>query len=94
MVKQQVKIGESKKEDVLAVCGEPLYKDCDTKSDTEMWHYAFVKKNVTAFGVFTHCLGIGTETKSNKEVLDVYFKGRSVVDLVTESASTTKMHLQ
>jgi outer membrane protein assembly factor BamE (lipoprotein component of BamABCDE complex) len=94
MVKQNIKIGESKKDDVLKVCGEPLIKDADMKNDTEMWHYARVEKNVTGLGVLTHVVGFGSETKSDKTVLDVYFSKGVVVDMKIESASTTKMHLK
>lgn len=91
-IRQNLKIGESTKEDVLAVAGEPLSKDFDTIGN-ETWHYFHVKKNVTPLGVLTNQIGIGTEWKSDKTVVDVVFKANKVSDVRIQTGSSTKLNL-
>ena len=90
VAKQNIKIGKSSTDDVLRICGEPLSKK--TESNLEIWHYSYVEKNVTGLGVFTHCLGIGTEWKSQRQLMNVFFKNGIVTDIKTDSAEDTKMH--
>ena len=91
-IRQNLKIGESTKGDVLTVAGEPLSKDFDTSGD-EVWHYLHITKNVTPLGVISNQVGIGTEWKSNKTVVDVFFKADRVSDVRIETGSSTKMNL-
>mgnify|MGYP001596573617 CR=1 FL=1 len=90
----KIKLNESTKEDVLKLFGEPLLKNFDVKNETEFWHYAHVRKNITGAGIITHTLGIGSEWQTNTEVVDFYFQKGIVVDIKSESSDTTKFHLQ
>jgi len=91
-VKQNIKIATSTKDDVVRVCGEPLSKNYDAGTDTEVWHYAYIEKNVTPLGVLTHELGIGTEWKCNKTVVDVYLQKSVVTDLKIDTGTTVKLN--
>jgi len=92
MVKQNIKMGQSTKEDVLRVCGEPSVKYTGAQNDIEIWRYSYVDKKITPTGVLTNALGIGTEWKSESTVIEVYFKGNFVVDLKIESAQSQKLN--
>jgi len=91
---QNIKMGETTKKQVLAMCGEPLSRGFDMGNEKEMWHYAYVEKNITGFGVFTHAVGVGDEWKSNASIMDVYFKSGVVVDLKCESSNIKKFNLK
>lgn len=91
MIKQNIKLGKSNKEDVLRICGEPLTKNSNIKEGTEIWHYAYVDKKMTGTGVLAHVAGVGSEWKSETTVMDVFLKDGIVVDLKLESSSSTKM---
>ena len=94
VLKQHIKMESSKKEDILKICGDPLTKDDNVKQGTEVWHYAYVEKNITGLGVVAHVAGVGSEWESRKTMLDVYFKNNAVVDIKTESSNQTNMHWQ
>jgi hypothetical protein len=91
-IRQSIQIAKSTKVDVLNICGEPLSKSYAADNDTEMWHYAYIEKNVTPLGVLTHMLGAGTEWKSDKTVVDVYLQKGVVSDLKIETATTVKVN--
>ena len=91
VLKNHIKMESSKKEDILKICGEPLTKDDNIKQGTEVWHYAYVEKNITGLGVVAHVAGVGSEWESNKTVLDVYFKNDLVVDIKTESSNQSTL---
>jgi len=93
-LQENIKFGESSKDIVLSICGQPISKDHDIKGGYEVWHYAYIYKNVTPLGVLTNRIGIGTEVKSNKEMVDVFIKNDKVTDIKSESAETTNMHYQ
>ncbi|PKN86094.1 MAG: hypothetical protein CVU51_07700 [Deltaproteobacteria bacterium HGW-Deltaproteobacteria-1] len=57
VLKMNIKMESSKKEDILKICGEPLTKDDNIKQGTEVWHYAYVEKNITGLGVVAHVAG-------------------------------------
>lgn len=92
MVRQNVKMGQSTKEDVLRVCGEPSVKYTGAQNDIEIWRYSYVDKQVTPTGVLTHAFGIGTEWKSESTVMEVYFKGNLVIDLKIENSKSQKLN--
>jgi hypothetical protein len=91
-IKDNIRIGESTQADVLRVCGEPLSKNNDVRNEAEIWHYAYVDKNITGTGVFTHVIGVGEEWKSNTTVVDIFFKEGIVVDIKSESSSIKKFN--
>lgn len=92
--------GKSTKADIVELCGEPLTKKYDSndkaygENGMDMWHYAYVTKNVTGRGVVTNVIGVGTEWKSETTILDVYFNGNVVADVKLETTSFTQMHQQ
>ncbi|MBA4349598.1 MAG: hypothetical protein C0415_06400 [Thermodesulfovibrio sp.] len=92
MVRQNIKMGQSTKEDVLRVCGEPSVKYTGAQNDVEIWRYSHVDKKITPAGVLTNILGIGTEWKSESTVVEVYFKGNFVVDLKIETSQSQKLN--
>lgn len=91
-VRQNIQIAKSTKDDVLKACGEPLSKSYCAETDTEIWHYAYIEKNVTPLGVLTHMVGAGTEWKSDKTVIDIYLQKSVVKDLKIETATTVKLN--
>lgn len=93
-LQENVKFNESNRDVVLSICGQPISKDHDIKGGYEVWHYAYIYKNVTPLGVLTNRLGVGTEIQSKKEIVDVFFKNDKVADIKTESGETTNMHYQ
>jgi outer membrane protein assembly factor BamE (lipoprotein component of BamABCDE complex) len=88
--KENIKIGTSTKEQVLQICGEPLSKN--SQSDMEVWHYSYIEKNVTGVGIITNIVGVGTEWKTNRQIMDVFLKNGIVTDIKTDSAEGTTMH--
>jgi hypothetical protein len=92
--KRNIRMGETTKEQVLVMCGEPLSKGSDLSNEKEIWHYARVEKNITSFGVFTHMVGVGDEWKSNASTMDVSFKNGVVVDLKCESSGIKTFNLK
>lgn len=91
-VQKKIIIGESTKEDVLGLCGEPLSKQYDSKNKSEVWHYAHVQKNVTWLGVITHIFIRIDEWKSETKILDVYFEKDVVVDMNFDNRNTKKFY--
>lgn len=93
MVYDNIKLNESTKDDVIKLLGEPLAKNFDAKNETEIWHYAYVKKNITGAGLVSHIFGVGAEWKTNTEVADFYFRDGVVVDIKSESSNTKRFNL-
>jgi hypothetical protein len=93
-LQDKIKLNESTKEDVLKLFGEPLFKNVDQKDGTEMWHYASVKKNITATGILANRLGIGSEWRTNTQVVDFYFQKGILVNITDNNSDTTTFHLQ
>jgi len=91
-VKQNIQIAKSTTDDVLRVCGEPLSKTYDAGTDIEVWHYAYIQKTVTPLGVLTHELGVGTEWKSDRTVVDVYLHKSVVTDLQIDTGTTVRLN--
>lgn len=94
MVKKEIQINQSTAEDVLRICGEPQSRRSGASKQSEIWHYAYLKKNVTGFGVFTHVVGIGTETRSKRCILDIMFEEDVVVDYKINQGSMKSMHFK
>src|SRR5208283_2423424 len=69
--KQSLKIGQSTKEDVLHICGEPLSKQ--SSNDLEVWSYAFIEKNITPLGYITRFFVGGTEWETQTQKMDIIF---------------------
>jgi hypothetical protein len=88
-VRQHIVLDKSTKADVLNVCGEPLSAEYDSLAKTEVLHYAYIKKNVTPLGIVTNRIGIGTEWKSDKTVVDFFLKEGIVRDMKIETGSNT-----
>jgi hypothetical protein len=78
------------KMEVLQICGDPYFKR--VAGETEIWHYSCVEKNVTGIGVCTNIFGVGTQWRTAKQRMDVYFTDDVVSDLKTESSEDTKVH--
>lgn len=78
------------KEQVLQTCGEPLSKQ--SYGDIEMWRYVYIEKNVTGAGVIAKFFGVGTEWRSKRQVMEVYFKDDVIEEIRTDSGEDTKMH--
>lgn len=89
-VRENIIIGKTTKYEVLQICGEPLSKK--SGSNLEVWNYSYVAKNVTIIGAITNMLGIGTEWKSHRQVMDIHLKNGIVEDIITDTAEDTKMH--
>ncbi|NOY53443.1 MAG: hypothetical protein GXP58_07475 [Deltaproteobacteria bacterium] len=93
-VHDKISVNQSTKEDVRALFGEPLSKSFDAENESEIWHYAYVKKNITGAGLIEHTFRIGSEWKTKTSVVDFYFRKGVVVDIKSESSQTKKFHLQ
>jgi hypothetical protein len=94
LLRDKIKLNESTKEDILTLFGEPLFKNVNQKDDTEMWHYASVKKNITATGILANRLGIGSEWRTNTQIIDFYFQKGIVINITDDNSDTTTFHLQ
>ena len=94
MLKQEIQLNQSTAEDVLRICGEPLSRKSGSNRKSEIWHYAYLKKNITGFGLITHVVGIGTETKSTRCILDIMLENDIVVDYKINQGSMKSMHFQ
>lgn len=88
--RKYIVIGESTKMEVLQICGDPISRE--SQGETEIWHYSCVEKNVTGIGVCTNIFGVGTQWRTAKQRMDVYFTDDVVSDLKTESSEDTKVH--
>lgn len=93
MVHNTIKLNESTKDDVIQLLGEPLSRNFDAKNETEIWHYAYVKKNITGAGLLGHIVGIGAEWKTKTEVADFYFRDGIVIDIKSNSSDTKRFNL-
>lgn len=92
MIKDNIVVGQSTREDVLQTCGEPLGIRNSADRKKEIWHYAYVKKNVTGLGVLTNVVGIGTEVKSHKVVCVFVIEDGIVVDYQLQEGNIKKMN--
>jgi outer membrane protein assembly factor BamE (lipoprotein component of BamABCDE complex) len=91
-VRQNIVADKSTRNDVLRVCGEPLSIESGLKSGNETWHYAYIQKNVTPLGLLTNRLGVGTEWKSDRTVVDVYLENNIVKDVKIDTGTTIRMN--
>ncbi len=92
LIKDNIVVGQSTRDDVLQICGEPLGIRNSADNKKEIWHYAYVKKNVTGLGVLTHVIGVGTEVKSHKVVCDFTIQDGIVVDYDMQEGNIKKMN--
>ncbi len=92
IIKDNIVVGTSTKEDVLRTCGEPLGIRNSADNKKEIWHYAYVTKNVTGLGVVTNLAGIGTEVRSHKVVCDFIIENDVVVDYELQEGNIKKMN--
>jgi hypothetical protein len=92
MVQEKISIGKSTKGDVVQICGEPLSKNAEAAEGFEVWHYAYVDKNMTAAGILTMTLGVGQEWKSKTTVMDVYFRDNVVVDYRIDDSQVQRLN--
>jgi hypothetical protein len=92
LIKKEISLGLSTKEDVVRTCGEPLSKNNEAAEGLEVWHYAYVDKKMTGTGIITHTVGVGDEWKSTTTVMDIYFRNDIVVDYRLENSQLKRMN--
>lgn len=92
MVKEKIVIGASTKGEVVQLCGDPLSKNAEAAEGLEVWHYAYVDKNITGAGIITSSIGMGQEWKSKTIVMDIYFKNDIVVDYRLENSQVQRFN--
>ena len=94
IIREQIIVGETTKVQLLALCGQPAGKKWSSDHKTEIWHYAYVKKHVTAKGVFSNIVGIGTETKSHRISIDIELIDDVVSKYQMNTGDTKRFHFQ
>lgn len=102
-VKQSIIIDKSTKDDVLRICGEPTSTEFGYKSGSEVIHYEYIKKNVSAgsvigkslLGLITlpvggvGALAVGTQWQAEKTCVDVYLDNNIVKDVKVQTGANT-----
>lgn len=78
----------------MRVCGPPRGKMLASGDAREVWHYVYLKKQVTGLGVLAHVANVGTETESEQVILDVTLEKDVVIDYKVSEGNMKSMHFK
>lgn len=87
--KKNIKIGQSTRENVLQMCGEPISKK--SLNEVDIWHYSYREKNAMSLDAIADAVGMGPGKKRTRQRMDIYFKGGVAIELRTDSGEDGKI---